>query len=142
MQQEQKLSFYKDGYVVIRNAVSKDLIDKAKRLINCDIGKAYSGPREKTKWESTVQSNAHITNLFNASSAYQCASDLIGKRLKQLFGAQVALRFPGDSCSAIGFQPVPWWNSSWHIDGFHSPDNGIPKVFNRSTVYHLIGRSS
>jgi hypothetical protein len=132
MQHEHKQQFYTDGYVVMRNAVSKDLVTKARRLINCDIGKGFSEQQAKENrsrsWCTGLQGNAHITNLFNASDAYTLACELIGKRLKHQHGAQIALRFPGDSCTKMGFQPVTWWNTGWHIDGFHSPDNGVPKV--------------
>ncbi len=51
---------------------------------------------------------------------------MLGREPPFLFGAQVALRFPGTLC-VHDFEPLPIWKQLWHIDGLPSDENGIPE---------------
>jgi hypothetical protein len=77
-------------------------------------------------WFPELSRSPAITDLFNRSAARDCASALLGKTVPYTHGGQIALRFPGTLCtSKTSFTPLPWWSRAWHIDGFHSKDNGI-----------------
>lgn len=132
MQDSNRVQFYREGYTVLPNAIDTKLIEAALRAINQDIGRGVSeqdaNKARQSSWCPSLLATPAITNLFNASAVHSLASTLTGKRLKQIVAGQIALRFPGDLCmKGNASEPSPWWNKTWHIDGFHAEQNGIPK---------------
>lgn len=117
--------FFSQGFVRCPQVVDRDFCNVALRDINQQLGEPLPPgvQREKIPWTSTS-----ITRLFNNSPSLRAE---IGRLLGDeslvpfLFGAQVALRFPGTLCFPGSFSPVPWWPSAFHIDGLPSTENEV-----------------
>jgi tetratricopeptide (TPR) repeat protein len=129
---EQKKQFVRQGYVVIPGVVSQQKVTAALRAINQDMGRGVSredaAKAKSTTWCPSLMPMPVITNLFNATNAIQLVSSVLGQPCPAVTAGQIALRHPGTLCTdPVTFTPVPWWDKGWHIDGFHSKDNGIPK---------------
>jgi len=113
----------------VKKVVGAEYVQAALRAINAALGKGVPA-EEMEKWRTSGSSLPElsgkpvITNLFNCSSAIHLVSSLFGQTCKQARGGQIALRFPGSLCND-NFEPVTWWNRGWHIDGFHSKNNGL-----------------
>lgn len=128
---KEKEQFYKNGFITKENLIPKKLLDSAIRAINQELGQGISKDEVKIanagSWFPSLATSLVITDLYNKSKVIQVVEAFTGQYLPLFFG-QIALRFPGTLCTdKENFLPVPYWNSMWHIDGFHSPDNGIPK---------------
>jgi tetratricopeptide (TPR) repeat protein len=128
---DQYRSFFYDGFVVLPNIVPNKLCLDAIRAINQNIGQGMS--LEETKraqsgsWCPSLVSKPVISDLYNKTDLLRIVASFFGVSVP-LYGGQIALRFPGALCTdSNSFKPVPYWNKIWHVDGFHSPDNGIPK---------------
>ncbi|MBE7463894.1 MAG: phytanoyl-CoA dioxygenase family protein [Planctomycetes bacterium] len=123
----QKAEFYEQGYTVLRGVVPKIMIDQALHEINHSLGEGL--PKEEIQtlrarsYCSELQGTELFKGLFQATPAWELAESLVGKgNLMKSGGAQVALRFPGSNAA---MQKPP--NLSCHLDGMHSPHNGVPK---------------
>jgi len=162
---EQKLEFMENGFIVVRNVVSKELTDKAKRAINRFVS------RPATKEEIFVYRNVsygdldlmgsdNIRNLMYKSGVLSLIESLLGST-QPVWVGQIALRFPGFSCledlmdqpeiskafnflsfvmgnnSKDSLTPLPDFEKNWHIDG--TPDTKFtpPGMFHNFTM--LVG---
>ncbi len=120
--QEQRL--VDEGYLHLRNIVPQPLINKALQAINMSLGK---GMNEKDMTTFSSQSftpelceSPAICDLLKKSPLWDLAESAIGKgKIINEDRAQIALRFPQASDSSKELTP--------HIDGIHTPDNGVPK---------------
>ncbi len=124
--------FFCDGFVVVTQAVPERACNEALRVVNKSLESAEPGNRDKR-----VVSDAAVVDLFNRSPGVQrAAAELLGtppERLPYQLGAQVALRFPGTLCDSLG-QPVPFWNTLYHIDGLPSVENGVAEGWTFASV--------
>lgn len=122
----QKAQFVRDGYLKFENAVPADLIRRARRAINHSLGQGIDPEQLPTfraqSYAPELQESQIITDLLHESDAWRAAVELIGEQQTELRRkrGQIALRFPkaiGDDSTTFGC----------HVDGFHTPTNGVPK---------------
>lgn len=114
---DQKRSFYHNGFIVLKNAVSKDLTFEARRLIYSVAGRRggfYGHYREVS------ESNA-ITDLVNQSSLGEILRNTMGPYDKPSRGF-AAILFPRPSSTEMSSHGVPVNeipNYGWspHLDG-------------------------
>jgi hypothetical protein len=99
--------FAKSGFVVVPQAVSKELRDKARRSINRSLGQgpdacpATSPFKHIPKIISScpeLMITPEITDLFRKSDAIKCVHSLVGAQVNRVWAGQIALRYPGDGC--------------------------------------------
>jgi hypothetical protein len=106
----EKMEFFKNGYIIIRNLIPKDLLSRALKTINIKIGNAASScssDLEEFRPDSQCY-HPDIVDLLCKSSIYNILNDLIGNgKVGKPSSAQVAVRFPTLSTRS----------DSWHIDG-------------------------
>jgi len=120
----QKKDFYDNGFVQVRGVVPRVMVDATLRAINHSVGQGMSADDMVTMRSQTycreLTGTPVITNLFNATPAKALAESMIGVgNLKPVGGGQIALRFPGLQ------DPPP--EPRGHLDGMHTPTNGVPK---------------
>ena len=110
------------GVTAARGAVNPQLIKRALRLINFNLGSGRLEPQISKGRESSTE--IEITSLFNDSLLPQICEAVLGplpsgSSYHQGAG-QLALRFPGDHCnglSDISSEAFMNIRRHWHIDG-------------------------
>lgn len=123
MTRTQKQAIRDQGYVVVPGVVPRVMVDAAVRAINHSVGEGMPADQIRTmrarSYCRELQGDPVITDLFSATPARAMAESVIGAgKLKPVGGGQIALRFP-----SLG-DPTP---PRGHLDGMHSPDNGVPE---------------
>jgi hypothetical protein len=119
----QKRQFYTDGYLHLPGIVSSDLVHAACRAINASLGARGMHPDALPSLRARsycpeLQDASPITDLLHASPLWSIAESCIGQgNIRPATRAQIALRFPS---MEEPHAPQP------HIDGMHTPTNGIP----------------
>ncbi|MDP6265096.1 MAG: hypothetical protein QGG98_07610 [Pseudomonadales bacterium] len=106
---EQKRSLYRDGLVILKQAVPDDMIEAALRCIHDAKKGEYVGPRRE------------ITDLVNASSITPILNEAMGQ-FDPPTNCQVAITKiskPGDNFVPLGYRDrdVPYFGASIHMDG-------------------------
>ncbi len=120
----QKQDLQRDGFIHLKGAVAPELVNTALQIINARIGEGV--PAEKLpiwgaqSWFPDVQKTPAITDLYNTSGVGETVAQLLGGHGREAGSGQLALRFP----RPVGTQPNP---PGPHIDGLHTPTNGVPK---------------
>ncbi|BCM88258.1 hypothetical protein IAD21_00085 [Abditibacteriota bacterium] len=124
LDQTQKQELQRDGFVHLKGAVAPELVNHALQTLNARLGEGV--PKDElATWNSQsffpeLGNAPVITDLYNASSVGETVASLLGGHGRESGRGQLALRFP----RPVGTQPrVP----GPHIDGVHSPNNGVPK---------------
>ncbi|MCY0875624.1 MAG: phytanoyl-CoA dioxygenase family protein [Firmicutes bacterium] len=131
----QKQQMYDNGFIKVSGAIAPLMIDNALRAINHSIGQGMKAEDVSTmrvqSYAKELQATPVITDLFNRTPVVSLLESLIGEgNVRPARGAQIALRFP-EMKDPPG-RPHP------HLDGMHSPNNGVPKgVIQNFTV--LVG---
>lgn len=121
---EQKRQFAEDGYLQLRGAVARPLVDRALRVINASLGGKGIPPEDlpilrARSYAPEAQRDPAITDLLNASGLLELAESAIAKdELQPVQAGQIALRFP---IMGEAFEPRP------HLDGMHTSTNGVPE---------------
>lgn len=116
--------FRRNGFLHLPAAVPAELISHAVQTINYNVGQGVPA-EELRRWRSQsffpeLQNQSVITDLFNASGLRENLGQLMGENaVAPVKSGQLALRFPRSPGVPIA-APHP------HIDGIHSPDNGVP----------------
>lgn len=135
---EMKEQFYRDGYVVVPNAIPKPLVDRALRAINRSLGQGPNALPPDSPFRNIppivtrcpeLMIEDEITDLLRKSEAMGCAQALIGNATNRTWAGQIALRFPGDLC-------IP----SDHIKKLYSQSGIIGQIFVRKgleTMYNV-----
>lgn len=106
---EEKRSLYRDGYIIVRNAVSPELVEAALgRIRDAEKGENLATARE-------------MTDLVNASSITPILNEAMGK-FDPPIAAQVGVlkkRKPGDHFNNIGYRDrdMPYYGAETHMDG-------------------------
>ncbi len=121
----QKTELHDNGFLLLQGAVAPELVDRALQTINHRLGQGFDSEALRT-WSAQsffpeLQGEKVITDLFNASQVRPTLETLLGEgNVGEAKGGQLALRFPREP----GTQPQP---AGPHIDGVHTPTNGVPK---------------
>lgn len=106
---EQKRSLYRDGYIIVKNAVSKELVEAARARI-----------RSASKGEN-LGTTKEMTDLVNASSITPILHEAMGQ-----FDAPIACqvgvvkkREPGEHFNNVGYRDkdMPYYGAETHTDG-------------------------
>ncbi|MBA2482604.1 MAG: hypothetical protein H0V44_18230 [Planctomycetes bacterium] len=121
---DQKRSLHADGFVRVPGVVPDELVGRALRAINHDLGKGID-PAELRAMEAisfcpSLCRTPAITDLFERSGARAVVESATGP-LKPVDYGQIAPRWPE---ALDGAQPPKHYSP--HIDGIHAPDNGVP----------------
>lgn len=110
LKETEKLEFVKEGFIILRNVIPKELISRALKSVNIKIGQAaYSCSSDLEDFRLDAQChNSDIVDLLYKSSLFDILNDLFGNgNVGRPSSAQVAIRFPTYSRIC----------ESWHIDG-------------------------
>ncbi|MEM7018531.1 MAG: hypothetical protein AAF512_14470, partial [Pseudomonadota bacterium] len=106
---EQKRQLYRDGYIVIKNAVAPELIEAARECIRSAKKGEYVGPRKE------------MLDLLNESSLTPILNDAMGA-FDPPQNCQVAvtpISQPGEHFVSMGYRDkdVPYYGAGIHMDG-------------------------
>ncbi len=106
---EQKRSLYRDGYVIVKNAVSPDLVDAALARIRSAQKGENLGPTPE------------MTDLVNASSVAPILREAMGE-FDPPVACQVGVRKrsdPADHYGSLGYpeRDLPYYAAELHMDG-------------------------
>jgi hypothetical protein len=121
---EQKQEFKSRGIVMLRGAVPEPIRLEALRTINISLGQNGIDPALLPKFRAQsycpdVQGSEAIRGLYEQTPAREVMDSLVGDgQLRPVTGGQIAIRFPVPGPPAV---PRP------HIDGMHTPTNGVPE---------------
>ncbi len=106
---DQKQGLYRDGYVIVRNAVSSELVEAARRRI-----------RAARKGEN-LATEAAMTDLVNASSLTPILHEAMGYFDPPIAGqvGVIKIRKPGDHFNNLGYRDkdMPYYGAETHMDG-------------------------
>ncbi len=120
----QKRKFYEKGFVKIPGVVPRVMIDRAMRAINHSLGEGMNVADmpilRAQSYCPEIKNTPVIADLLNKTPAWQLAESVIGEgKIRPVHGGQIALRFP-----VMQDPPSP---PRPHLDGMHTPTNGVPK---------------
>jgi hypothetical protein len=120
----QKQEIFEKGFVKIPGVVPQVMVNAALRAINHSVGEGMNVDDMVTfrarSYCPELQKTPVITDLLNKTPAWELAESAIGAgNIKPVGGGQIALRFPS-------LQDPPR-KPGCHLDGMHSPHNGVPK---------------
>lgn len=121
---DQRQSLRKAGYLKLPGMLSREQVLEAVRTINMSIGENGIDPARLTEYRSQsyctdVQDTPAIGGLFDSAGIRAMLEGLLGEgKVDNCARAQIALRFPSDGPRT---EPRP------HIDGMHTPSNGVPE---------------
>jgi hypothetical protein len=120
---DQKRHFAEHGFVHVPGVVPRIMVDRALQAINHSLGEGMD-PAEITRFRARsycpeLQGTPPITDLLNRTPAFALAESLVGEgNIAPVSSGQIALRFPTMQ------DPPPLPNP--HLDGMHTPTNGVP----------------
>ena len=101
---EQKHTLKQDGFVVLKNAVQREVTTRAKAVINQDQGKIVHGD------------NPGINGLYNESIIRDIILEAMGPHTAPI-NAQVAVTQPGFADSVVRRKTVEQYHPDTHVDG-------------------------
>jgi hypothetical protein len=120
----QKKSMLVEGYIHVKGAVPKLMVDQALKTINHSIGEGIP-PVDLPVFRASsfcpeLKESPVILDMYNKTPVKELVEDLIGEGMVQpMTWAQIALRFPT-------LQDTPTIGQS-HLDGMSYPGNGVPE---------------
>lgn len=120
----QKEHLQRDGFLHLPRAVAPAMVDAALQTLNSRLGEGV--PKDElSTWGAQsffpeLRSVPAITDLYNESGVGETVAELLGGHGRTSGGGQLALRFP----RPVGTEAKP---PHPHIDGVHTPTNGVPK---------------
>jgi len=119
----QKTHFYEHGFVRIPGCVPRPMVEAALKAINHSLGEGIPADEvagmRVLSFCRELQTAPVILDLLNRTPAWSAAESLIGEgQIRSVGGAQIALRFP-----TLEDPPPP---PRPHLDGMHTPTNGVP----------------
>ena len=106
---EQKKDLYRDGYIIVKGAVSEELVQRALDKLDNQVEGEYAGGTEE------------LTDLVNASSVTPILHDAMGYFDPPIV-CQLGLlpvRKPSNYYNSLGYQEKdqPYYNAESHMDG-------------------------
>lgn len=122
--EKQKQEFVRNGFVHVANVVPPRLVARARRAINNSLGSGID-PRQLVRFSNQtfcpeLREDPRLLRLATTPEAWSHVRALLGDhRVVRPKACQIALRFPlpeGTSRRVTG----------GHIDGYHTPRNGVP----------------
>ena len=138
---EQKQSFYRDGFIVLKNAVPKEMTHRARRVLNILAGNIVEGTDSGPwrKYRATSGRNEAITDLVNKASLGQALANTMGPFDPPSTGFAQIL-YPGEPSKQIGTHGLPddeVPNLAFfpHLDGHW--EGPIPKTASEVDDWHV-----
>ncbi len=142
---EQKQKLYKNGYLVLKQVIPKDMANKARRLLFERMGllrsaaakAAVSGNvkslEEANRLMGRSGGSATIMNLFNETPVKPLLESAFGEPVYPVRGAQLAIIYPaedGQTVNEAGFRNVDTPFAGWcgHLDGLWNGGIATPPV--------------
>ena len=122
----QKQTFYEEGFIVLRGAVSRLMVETALQAINHSLGEEGMNKEElpilrARSYCRDAQRLPALTDLINRTPVFPIVESMIGEgNLLPVGGAQIALRFPGPLFHVPG-------EPRGHLDGLGTGTNGMEK---------------
>ena len=101
---QEKQTLLHDGFVIVRNAVSPDLTQRAKALIQLDPKQIVHGDR------------AEINDLYNASVMREIMLEVMGPHTQPI-NAQVAVTMPNEADAVVRSKVRKQFHPQAHVDG-------------------------
>ena len=120
----EKRHFVEHGYLHVASAVPTPLARRARRAINHSLG-AGIDKRDVTRMNARsfceeLVENPRLLRLATNPGVWSHVRALLGdRRVERPRECQIALRFPRPEGTARTLDPP-------HLDGYHTPDNGLP----------------
>jgi hypothetical protein len=116
----QQTALVREGYVCVPAVVPATRVAAALKAINHSIGRGMP-PEQMAVFRSRsfcpeLQRAPVVLDLFHETAAHAMAESLLG-RVEKVRSGQIALAFPQVEAPA---PPYP------HLDGLHTPTNGVP----------------
>ena len=171
---EQRRTLYRDGFVVVPQQIPPELIAAARRAIYRNIGRANNSAlnfasdparsvRNSTRGDGleggedglaaakrasgSLPADPVVTDLFSATGAADCVTQLLGARPRQPKYGQVAVNFPSSEPTSFvgqnGFpdDEVPFWGANLHVDGCWNGGSTPPQTAEEDATahYHPVG---
>ena len=126
----EKRTLYKDGYVVVKQAVSPDLVEAA-------LARIKSAGKGDNLWQDKI-----MTDLVNASDITPILHDAMGQ-FDPPTHCQIGInnvRKPGEPFNNLGYREKdqPYFSSESHIDG--SMTIGVPQEVQQGTPDEIYKR--
>ena len=120
---EQKRAFYRDGFIILKNIVPKELTHRARRLVNITAGQIVNGTMDAPKRRNRfVGCEDIITDLVNKTALTELLTNTMG---------------PFDP-PTNGFAPILYPREPTREIGIHGlPDDEVP---NHAFFPHLDGQ--
>ena len=106
---EEKMALFKDGYIIVRNAVREELVDAALDAVENNKEGGYAGSRKE------------LTNLVKASSITPILHEAMGyfdpPKTSQI--GFLPVREPGNHFNNLGYRDhdMPYYGAESHVDG-------------------------
>jgi len=126
----QKKRFHDDGFLRIPGAVPRPMIDRLVRAINHSLGSKGMNeddlPRFRARsYAPELSDQPVVTDMVMKTPLFSLIESLLGEgNVREPGSGQLALRFPGMTEGPFeAFQRA----EKAHIDGTHSPGNGVPE---------------
>ncbi|GGJ13997.1 hypothetical protein GCM10010885_24190 [Alicyclobacillus cellulosilyticus] len=119
----QRCEIFENGFVKVPGVVPRIMVEAALQHIHANLGEGMD-PKEMPVYRAQsfcreLQRHPVITDLLNKTPAWELAESVLGEgNIRPVTSAQIALRFP--VLQDPPKPPVP------HLDGMHSPHNGVP----------------
>lgn len=117
--------FRRDGFIHLPGAIAPDFVEAAVHAINYRIGQGIPADQLQ-KWSAQsffpdLSRSPTITDFFNASDLRPTLQNLMGQpNVAPAQSGQLALRFPREPGAPVRPPHA-------HIDGVHTPTNGVPQ---------------
>lgn len=109
LSREQKLQLYRDGFIVLKNVIGKDLTSAARKALAEAEGPVHPG-------RADIGSKPEITNLINKSKFTPLLKSLIGD-FDPPVGTHVGVLPVANGAAASGNDVLPFYNAFIHMDG-------------------------
>lgn len=132
----QKLQLFRDGYIIIKGAVSKEITAAAKAAIKAAAaqGKANTATARSGGQPAApvnIGASDPMLNLVNTSRVTPILNDLMGY-FDPPKACQVGVLPPrqaGDQYTAVGYRDrdVPYYGANTHMDGICTISSGVPQ---------------
>jgi len=122
--EDQKRNFVRDGFLHVADVVPSRLVARARRAINNSLG-AGIDPDQLARFSNQsfcpeLRDDPRLLRLATTPEVWSHVRALLGDhRVVRPKGCQIALRFPLP-------EDTPRRVAGGHIDGYHTPRNGVP----------------
>ena len=122
---QQRADFVNDGFLHLGGVVPERLVGRARRAINHSIGSGIDR-NDLTRLNAQsycteLRSDPRLLRLATTPEVWSYVRALLGdRRVLKPQACQIALRFPRP-------EGTPRRLIGPHLDGYHTPDNGVPK---------------